>query len=646
MGSPRILVFSSDPDARDRIEQSIARALDTQPVICATLDDVQNQTLRTRADVLVIDHLPNDSAGDTLWRWLTAAGIHEGVIHLSDHVPESARKGEFWLSRNVRGQVLGDVITRYLAATSQGTRKGGHAIDTFRVTLDDLERALDDMSSSVDVVRSLRDTHELLDALNLGPQTIEMTSVVVADDSPDEADVRAFITQLRALVDGRDPTQGRVMLFGRDERVSELKTLLEPNVTVSHVVHRESLEPACELLAPHVVAIFDESDRQTRDTLLLLRQILPGLRPTVAIIGRINRAVDRHLAYEVEMAFDADVSLAQAAEALTRSARRAAQNAPRVLLVDESSVLAPAMDAVERIGGRPIVLEDPSQVLNVIAEIALDAIILVPSYRRVSGFDVCRSIRGSFGSPIPILFLADHADQVTRTEAFRAGCDDVISLPWVAGEVQRRIRHLVELRRLRAEIAHRDQLTGCMHVSGFATGLRSILEATAHENAVSFAAFEVCDFADLRKKHGEHSAKTVLRHVADRLCLNFDENLVFRGWGERFFVISPTVLPEESTASPWAPVLDISRVTFRDASGRGFYASVNAAHLIAPSGKVTVNGCIEGLLRILSRCRALGSAQLMTARIDSSTEPISGGSSYGSNPERRWKPVVLTRDND
>ncbi len=643
--APRILVFSSDDASRARLTKSVARALDVEPISCHSIDEVRDQSLGFRADVIVVDHAPNDPHVASLLKWLKEAGIRGGLVHLSDDQPQDSAKG-LWLTRDVRGHVLGDAVSRQLVSSAPKPRKTNGKFDAFRVTLDDLEKALDDVNSTLDVVKSLRDTHELLAALNLGPPTREMASVVTDDQPPSEDDVRAFISQLKALVGERDPTQARIMLCGRDERVARFREMLEPHATVSHVVHRDSLVPACELLAPHVVAVFDENDRQTRETLVLLRQILPGLSPTVALLGRPGRPVDRHLAYEIEAAFDADVPLATTATALINAAHAVALKAPRILIVDEDGSYVEVNEAVERMGGRAVLLEDPTRLLRFVSETTVDAVVLSPSYAKVSGFDLCRSLRAAHGSSIPIVFLADHADHTTRSEAFRAGGDDVIALPWVIMEVQRRIRHLVELRRLRAQVTHRDNLTGVQHISGFKAALKQVYEALGAEQQVSFAGFEVCNFAELRAKHGEACGRTVLRHVADTLAQNFDEEFVFRGWGERFFVISSRVLSENSKDTPWAPILDISRVTFRDASGRGFYASVNAAHLVAPPGHVSVNGCIEGLLRILSRCGTLGSAQLLTARIDSPTDGAPLSELPASNPARRWKPVVLTREDD
>ncbi|MEZ4459931.1 MAG: response regulator [bacterium] len=399
-----------------------------------------------------------------------------------------------------------------------------------------------------------------------------------------------------------------------------LKPLLEPNVTVSQVLHRDSLESACELLVPHVVVVVDENDQDTRDTLMLLRRILPGLSPSIALLGRDLRPLDRHVSYDVALAFDADTPIEDVADAIAHAARQAALDAPRVLIVDENGTHQDAVDGVHRMGGHAIVVRNPAQVREVMEEVQLDAILLSPSYHHVSGFDVCRSIRTQ--SRVPILFIADHADQGTRYEAFRAGANDLIALPWVVAEVQKRIQQLVELHRLRGTTFQVDRITGTKHVSALEHGLREIATRVGGTSLISMAAFEVCGFAELRTKHGETSARTVLRHVADSLTSHFDGAYVYRGWGERFFVLTDTVLPEDPAATPWAPILELSRVTFRDLNGRGFYASLNVGQLIAPVEQVSANGCVEGLLRILSRCRALGSAQMMTARVETQSNHV------------------------
>lgn len=631
----KILVFSVDEEARLELSRRLAHELDIDTIPCASLEDIR-LNLRHQPRAIVIDHSPGHMLPMAATRWLHAAEETDGVFHLSD-TAGPAQPGAKWLPRDGRG--LEDAIKAYFMGKRPQTSMAP-AVDAFGVTLDQLEKALDTPSSTSAVVRSLMDTHEILEALNFGPSTIELDNVVTLDRPPQKDDVRALITQLKAFVEQRVPGKTRIMMCGRDARANELRSALS-DVAVSHVVHRDSLPSACEMLNPHVIVVFDEGDRQTRDTLLQLRMVHPVANPAVVLLGSA-RPVDRHVAYEVVAAFDADVPLREVARVLTELANERAKEAPHVVIVEDAHRSEDVVAAVERMGGSATVISEPATILDVLFELPTDLVFLRDAYGSVSGFDVCRAIRRA--SRVPVLMIVEHLDIATKNEAYKAGADDVLVTPLAGIELQRRLRQHVELQRLRVSRADRDELTGVRHVTGLKDELTRRYEGR-RDKPVSFAAFEVCNFAAIREKHGEQAARTVLRHVADTLTVQFGPKSVFRGWGERFFVLSDRLYTEDPAAPPWSPVLDINRVTFRDTTGRGFYVSLNAAHLIAVPGNLSVNGFVEGLIRILLRCRTLGTSQLLTARIDGLPDAPKRPETP-SQASKRWKPVVLTRSND
>lgn len=632
----QVLVYSAHAARRFELATKLSTDLDVHVIQCANLETIRMAIERTPR-ALVLDHAEGDPMLVGIMRWLHAANQVHGIFHLSKTRGPSYA-GLRWLTPEA--PELSSLLREYFATSTHHHQN----LDVFSATLDDLEKALDARSSTAEIARSLRDTHEILDSLAMGPSTLEFTSVVTNAAQPAEEDLRALITQLKALVDQNDPEKPRVMICGRDPRVPALRRRFGQDVAVSHVVHRDSLASACELLSPHVVVVFDESDRQTRDTLLQLRLISPMSNPAVVLIGGDTRPIDAQVAYDVIAAFDATVALDEISARATTLARARAAESPRVLIVDEVTKLGEVVHAVERMGGRVRHVSDPTETLTELHNTPVELVVLRNEYRHVSGLDVCRAIRRDFAR-LPVVMLLDHSDALSRSEAYRSGADDVLSWPLVMIEVQRRLRHLIELQRLRVQGAHRDEVTGARHITAMAGEFTKQFEGRSHAVA-SFAAFEVAGFSEIRAKYGEASARTVLRHVADSLTSHFGQECVFRGWGERFFVISRNVLQDDARQPPWSNVLDINRVTFRDNSGRGFYASLHVAHLVARPASVGASGCLEGLLRILARARATGAGHVLTARMEAPVDVAPPPPEAPTQRPNRWKPVVLTHSDD
>ena len=79
----------------------------------------------------------------------------------------------------------------------------------------------------------------------------------------------------------------------------------------------------------------------------------------------------------------------------------------------------------------------PQEALRVLADLAVDCIVLDISMPGIDGFELCRQIRKI--SAAPIIFLSGFPDVENRIASFRAGGDDFLAKPYDILELELRI---------------------------------------------------------------------------------------------------------------------------------------------------------------------------------------------------------------
>jgi len=104
--------------------------------------------------------------------------------------------------------------------------------------------------------------------------------------------------------------------------------------------------------------------------------------------------------------------------------------------------------------------EGGPQALGQLASFSPDLILLDIQMPEMDGLEVCERIREMpHGDLLPIIFLTGDERPDIHTLAFRAGGDDFLRKPVLSGELIVRIRSLMRLKRLQAEIqGERDNL--------------------------------------------------------------------------------------------------------------------------------------------------------------------------------------------
>lgn len=118
----------------------------------------------------------------------------------------------------------------------------------------------------------------------------------------------------------------------------------------------------------------------------------------------------------------------------------------RLLLVEDSAALAEARrEWLQRRGCVVDVCRDGETALQMVADSTYAAMILDRSLPKMSGIDVCKTLR-MYGSELPILFLTARDTVDDRVEGLNAGADDYLVKPFAFEELQVRLHALVRRR--------------------------------------------------------------------------------------------------------------------------------------------------------------------------------------------------------
>ena len=140
---------------------------------------------------------------------------------------------------------------------------------------------------------------------------------------------------------------------------------------------------------------------------------------------------------------------------------RRADFGARILVVDDDPLARRSIRAMlERSYYQVETAEDGAEALGLLSACLPDLVLLDIQMPGVDGLEVCRGIRAMpRGDRLPIIFLTAEERSDIHTLAFQAGGDDFLRKPVLMAELIVRIRSLMRLKRLQAEVLEeRDNL--------------------------------------------------------------------------------------------------------------------------------------------------------------------------------------------
>jgi DNA-binding NarL/FixJ family response regulator len=104
-----------------------------------------------------------------------------------------------------------------------------------------------------------------------------------------------------------------------------------------------------------------------------------------------------------------------------------------------------------KVGFRVLQAETGEQALALARSATPGAVILEVPLAKLSGYEVCQTLRAEFGSELPIMFLSGtRTESYDRVAGLLLGADDYIVKPYVDGELIARLTNLLRRSRGRA----------------------------------------------------------------------------------------------------------------------------------------------------------------------------------------------------
>jgi signal transduction histidine kinase len=140
---------------------------------------------------------------------------------------------------------------------------------------------------------------------------------------------------------------------------------------------------------------------------------------------------------------------------------RRADHGARILVVDDDPLVRLSLRAMLERGHYQVeVAEGGVEALELLSSYQPDLVLLDIQMPGMDGLDVCRQIRElPNGERLPIIFLTGDERPDIYAQAFQAKGDDFLRKPFQSTELIIRIRSLMRLKRLQAEVlAERDNL--------------------------------------------------------------------------------------------------------------------------------------------------------------------------------------------
>ncbi|KAA2213436.1 diguanylate cyclase [Teichococcus oryzae] len=212
-----------------------------------------------------------------------------------------------------------------------------------------------------------------------------------------------------------------------------------------------------------------------------------------------------------------------------------------ILVVDDDVVLAETYAmALRQAGMEATSISDPSRVLDAIASVTPDLVLMDLQMPDIDGIELARVIRQTRRHmSLPLLFLSAEQDAARQIQARRLGGDDFIVKPVDLGRLATVVRLRAERARALRAIMESDSLTGLLNHGRFKERLSLELQRCRREGGiVSLTLLDLDHFKQINDQHGHLMGDRVIRSLARSLQKRLRRtDVIGRYGGEEFAVL-------------------------------------------------------------------------------------------------------------
>ncbi len=170
-----------------------------------------------------------------------------------------------------------------------------------------------------------------------------------------------------------------------------------------------------------------------------------------SVVGKEKSLSDDEMTHLTRLVDDITGSAADGQAEVKGPGTEVNTEAPTVLIVDDSKSLARYAEIVlAQAGMKPIVVTDPTKVMELLDRVRPDLILLDLQMPGCDGRELAETIRRRDSlSHVPIIFLSAERDLGRREEALKMGADDFLEKPVTASELVDVVKKRIKLGRHR-----------------------------------------------------------------------------------------------------------------------------------------------------------------------------------------------------
>ena len=261
-------------------------------------------------------------------------------------------------------------------------------------------------------------------------------------------------------------------------------------------------------------------------------------------------------------------------------------------------------------------LTTPLRVLEHLAEVQTDLLIINADMVGLGGFEVCRTLRATpEWQALPIVLIGERSDDEIRVAAYRAGADDYVSTRFDQSVLRASLTSRLERSRVVQERADRDGLTGLLIRRAFNDALNArIATARRQGSCVSVCLLDLDHFKSVNDTYGHIAGDRVLASIGRLLSSSFRVEDLRGRWGGEEFVVA---FSNEDAAS--AKVIlerarrEFVRFYFEGEHGESFQSSFSAGVATFPEHGETIEDLFKVADERLYKVKEAGRNRILAA---------------------------------